>query len=129
MIIPAIIKDAPNITPPPHIQAKLPILSALFWGLFEFAIIFIAAITTLANISTPPRGIAILVITLFIFSVAVSTSAVPIVVPPSVAKHILAFIANNVIIVPIAFILGTKCFFRFLKFTKYHLLINYLDKF
>ena len=115
IIIPAIIRLAPKTTPPPHIQARLPIDSARFCGLFEFAIIFIAAITTLAKISTPPRGIAILVITLFIFSVAVSTSAVPIDVPPSVAKTIFVFIANKVKIAPISFNLVIICFFLLLK--------------
>ena len=49
------------------------------------------------------KGIAIEVITLFIFSVAVCTSAVPIPLPPvSAAKTIFALIANKVIVVPIA---------------------------
>ena len=52
-MIPAIISEAPKITPPPHIQARAPILSALFCGLFELAIILRAATTTLAKIKTP----------------------------------------------------------------------------
>ena len=48
-----IIIQAPKITPPPHIQAKAPIDSARFCGLFELAIIFNAATTTLAKIKTP----------------------------------------------------------------------------
>ena len=54
IIIPAIISEAPKITPPPHIQARAPILSALFCGLFELAIIFKEATTILAKINTPP---------------------------------------------------------------------------
>ena len=53
IIIPAIISEAPKITPPPHIQAKAPIDSARFCGLFEFAIIFKEATTILAKIKTP----------------------------------------------------------------------------
>ena len=53
IIIPAIISEAPKITPPPHIQAKAPIDSARFCGLFELAIIFNAATTTPAKIKTP----------------------------------------------------------------------------
>ena len=53
IIIPAIISEAPKITPPPQIQASEPIDSARFCGLLALAIIFRAAINTLAKIKTP----------------------------------------------------------------------------
>ena len=76
-IIPAITNDNPSKTPPPVIQAKLPIDSLLLLGLLLFIIILIAVITIDANIITDPSGIAKLVITLCKFCVAAVTSCVP----------------------------------------------------
>lgn len=78
IIIPAIISEAPKITPPPHIQAKAPIDSARFCGYLSWQPFLMLQQLHLQKLKLRPSGIAILVITLLILSVAVCTSAVPI---------------------------------------------------